>query len=69
MIALRTMAEERLKNRLETIDGVAAIEVSGGLEEEIHIDLSESRLASLGLSVDDVARRFRPRMSTSPAAR
>ncbi len=57
LIALRTMAEERLRNRLETIDGVAAIEVSGGLEEEIHIELSESRLASLGLSVSQVASR------------
>ncbi len=57
LIALRTLAGQRLKNRLETIDGVAAIEVSGGLEEEIHIELSESRLASLGLSVDQVARR------------
>ncbi len=57
LIALRTMAEERLKNRLETIDGVAAIDVSGGLEEEIHIELSESRLASLGLTVSQVAGR------------
>ena len=57
LISLRTMAEERIKNRLETIDGVAAIEVSGGLEEEIHIELDESRLASLGLTVDEVAQR------------
>lgn len=57
LISLRTMAEERLRNRLETIDGVAAIEVSGGLEEEIHIELSESRMASLGLSVSQVASR------------
>ncbi|MBW7997594.1 MAG: efflux RND transporter permease subunit [Candidatus Glassbacteria bacterium] len=57
LIALRTMAEERLKNRLETIDGVAAIEVSGGLEEEIHVSLNESQLASLGLTVSQVASR------------
>lgn len=57
LIALRTMAEERLKTKLETIDGVAAIEVSGGLEEEIHVALSERKLASLGLSVQTVANR------------
>ena len=57
LIALRTMAEERLKTKLETIDGVAAIEVSGGLEEEIHVALSERKLSSLGLSVETVASR------------
>ncbi len=57
LIALRTMAEERLKTKLETVDGVAAIEVSGGLEEEIHVALSERKLASLGLSVQTVANR------------
>ncbi|OGG05943.1 MAG: hypothetical protein A3F83_05085 [Candidatus Glassbacteria bacterium RIFCSPLOWO2_12_FULL_58_11] len=57
LIALRTMAEERLKNKLETVDGVAAIEVSGGLEEEIHVALSERKLASLGMSVETVAGR------------
>jgi len=57
LIALRTMAEQRLKTKLETVDGVAAIEVSGGLEEEIHVALSERRLASLGLSVQTVADR------------
>ncbi len=32
---LRYLAEEDLKRRLETIDGVAAVKVKGGLEEEI----------------------------------
>ena len=54
---LRTLAEERLKPKLETVEGVAAIVISGGLEEEIHVSISENKLAALGMSVETVARR------------
>jgi len=57
LITLRTLAEERIKAELETVDGVAAIEVSGGLEEEIHVALSERKIAALGMSVSQVAGR------------
>ncbi|MEA2063784.1 MAG: efflux RND transporter permease subunit [Gemmatimonadota bacterium] len=57
LIALRTLSEERLKPKLETLDGVAAIEVSGGLEEEIHVALSERKLSALGLTIEQVASR------------
>jgi len=57
LISLRTLAEERLKPKLETIDGVASIVVSGGLEEEIYVALSERRLSALGLTIDQVAQR------------
>jgi len=57
LIGLRTLAEERLKPKLETIDGVASLEVSGGLEEEIHVALSERRLSALGLTIEQVAQR------------
>jgi len=53
----RTLAEERLKPKLETTDGVASIEVSGGYEEEIHVLLSENKISALGMSIEDVARR------------
>ncbi len=53
----RTLAEERLKQKLETTDGVASIEVTGGYEEEIHVLLSETKISALGMSIEDVARR------------
>jgi len=55
---LRFMAEEDLKRALERIDGVAAAVVSGGLEEEIQVELDESKLAALGLSAGQVANRL-----------
>jgi len=56
--ALRRFADEELKKRLEPVAGVAAVKISGGLEDEIHIDIDERKLAQLGLSVGEVAGRL-----------
>ncbi|HSO22470.1 MAG TPA: efflux RND transporter permease subunit [Chondromyces sp.] len=55
---LRFMAEEDIKRALERIDGVAAAVVSGGLEEEIQVELDERKLTALGLSAGQVASRL-----------
>ncbi len=56
---LRRYAEEQLKKNMESIDGVAAITVSGGLEDEIHVLLDQYHLARIDLSPAEVARRLR----------
>lgn len=56
---LRNTADELLKKDLETIQGVAAARVSGGLEEEIAVEIDEARLAGLGLSLEDVSSALR----------
>jgi len=58
LIALRLFAEERLKQELEPLDGVASVQVSGGLEEEIQINVDEGRLAALGIPVTQVTQRM-----------
>ncbi|MDH3744224.1 MAG: efflux RND transporter permease subunit [Acidobacteriota bacterium] len=58
LVHLRLVADERVKRSLERIDGVAAVVVSGGLEEEIQVELDERRLANLGLSADLVLNRL-----------
>lgn len=58
LIQLRLVAEEQVKRGLERIDGVAAVVVSGGLEEEIQVELDERRLANLGLSASQVLNRL-----------
>ncbi len=55
---LRFLAEEDLKRAIERIEGVAAVVVSGGLEEEIQVELDERKMAALGLSVGQVASRL-----------
>lgn len=58
LIALRLFAEERIKQELEPLDGVASVQVSGGLEEEIQINVNEGKLASLGIPVTQVTQRM-----------
>ncbi|MGH7497191.1 MAG: efflux RND transporter permease subunit [bacterium] len=58
LFALRYIAEEEIKRDLETIDGVAAVKVRGGLEEEIRVELNERQITLLGLNIQDVNRRL-----------
>ncbi len=54
LMVLRRLADKQIKQDFETLKGVAAAQVKGGLEEEIQIDLDQERLAALGISIDQV---------------
>jgi HAE1 family hydrophobic/amphiphilic exporter-1 len=56
---LRRIAELQVKRALEPIGGVAAVQVRGGLEEEIHVLLDERELDRTGLTIGDVIDRLR----------
>ncbi len=58
LTALRYVAEEVLKKDLESTEGVAAIKVNGGAEEEIEVRVDQGKLALLGLSIQDVGSRL-----------
>ncbi len=55
---LRYHSDEFVKPDLESIGGVAAVRVSGGLEQEILVELDEQMLASLGISIQEVTSRL-----------
>jgi hydrophobic/amphiphilic exporter-1 (mainly G- bacteria), HAE1 family len=58
LMALRWTAEEQVRRSLEGIEGVAGVRVTGGLEEEIRVEVDESRLAALGIPFRQVAQRL-----------
>ena len=58
LASLRLLAEQQIKRRLESIEGVASIIISGGLEEEIHVELEEAKLALLGLPIKQIVERL-----------
>lgn len=58
LTTLRIMAEEEIKRELESLEGVAAVKVSGGLEEEIHVEIDDARLASLSIPISQIATRL-----------
>ena len=57
--ALRRLAEDQIKNELEAEEGTAAVKVSGGLEDEIQIQVDQQKLSQLGISIQQIAQRIR----------
>ncbi len=55
-MATRELAERELKPRIERIEGVGAVEIQGGLEREIHIELDLAKLAELRIPLMQVAQ-------------
>ncbi len=55
---IRYISETNIKQGIESIEGVAACSISGGLEDEIHIDLDERKLSLLNIPVSQIAQRL-----------
>jgi multidrug efflux pump subunit AcrB len=55
---LRYLAENDVKRKIETIPGVAAVQVKGGLEEQFLVAIDESKLSALKLDISQVATRL-----------
>ncbi|MEL7523778.1 MAG: efflux RND transporter permease subunit, partial [Cyanobacteria bacterium J06553_1] len=53
-LKLRVFAEEELSRELSVVEGVATVDVSGGVEEEIRVILDLKRLQALGVGLNDV---------------
>ena len=54
LFALRQIADKELKRELESMEGVAAARVRGGLEREIRVAVRENWLAARGVRLDEV---------------
>lgn len=54
LFMLRHLADEELKRELESMKGVAAVRVKGGLEREVHINVREDWLAARGVTLNQV---------------
>ena len=52
---LRRFAEEEIKKELEAAMGVAAVKVSGGLEDEVQVLIDQARMAQLQLPIEEIA--------------
>ena len=55
---LRRLAEQQIKRELEPIKGIAAVQVRGGLEEEIHVSVDAATLRRTGISIQMVIDRL-----------
>src|SRR5207247_8872748 len=55
---MRYVADEVLKKDLESTEGVAAIKVNGGFEEEIQVRVDQGKLALLGVGIQEVNQKL-----------
>ncbi len=53
-LELRVFADEELARELGVVEGVAVVDVSGGVEEEVRVLIDLSRLQALGVGLNDV---------------
>jgi hydrophobe/amphiphile efflux-1 (HAE1) family protein len=59
LVSLRDWVEYRLRPQLLTIEGVASVDIAGGLVREIEVVLDQERLRSYGLTVSQVIEAVR----------
>ncbi|MBX3190458.1 MAG: efflux RND transporter permease subunit [Labilithrix sp.] len=60
-------ARDVIKPALEQVDGVASVEVKGGAEREIHVDLDRAKIDALGLSTFAILQQIRAQNLNVPA--
>src|SRR4051812_37547075 len=65
-VTLREMAENDLSPRFERVDGVAALNIQGGLRRQIHVELSKEKVTALNLSVNQVVQTLRTENQNTP---
>jgi multidrug efflux pump subunit AcrB len=60
-VDLRVFADEELSRELGIVPGVASVNVSGGVTEEVRVKIDPIRLQALGLGLTDVLDELRDR--------
>ena len=66
-VEMRRIIDEQVKYRIERVPGVATLDVWGGHEREVHVDLHADRIKALGLPLDTVLARIRAENVEVPA--
>ncbi len=66
---LTTLVDKRIKKRFESVSGVGKVDMVGGQQREIHIELDPVRLDALGLGVNDVVNGIKSENTNTPLGR
>ncbi|NEO27028.1 MAG: efflux RND transporter permease subunit, partial [Kamptonema sp. SIO4C4] len=68
-VDLRVFADEELARELTVVPGVASVEVSGGVREEVQVNMDLNRLQALGVGLTDVLEELRDRNQDTSGGR
>ncbi len=66
-IQVRRIIDDQVKNRIERIPGVASLDIRGGLDREIHVNLNAEKVKALGLPIDQLLDRLKEENINLPA--
>ena len=66
---LTEIADKQIRRTLETIDGVAAVDISGGQKRQVNIFLNLDKLSGYNLTAQDVERAVRMENVETPGGR
>jgi len=58
-ITVRQILEDQVSYRLERVDGVASVNIFGGLSREVHINIDPHKLNAMNIPLDQVVTRIR----------
>lgn len=56
---VKSMIEDLVQPRMERVPGVAAINIFGGLEQELHVNFDAELLASMGITIAELTNALR----------
>lgn len=59
MKRLRAFAEDEVKRKLESVEGVASVRVGGGLEKEIQVQINQQKISQLNIGVAEIIKRLK----------
>ncbi len=66
---LRTFIEDNIRPAIQQVDGVGAVDIIGGLEREIQVEVDLDKLNAQGLSIAQVSQAIRGENLNLPAGR
>jgi hydrophobic/amphiphilic exporter-1 (mainly G- bacteria), HAE1 family len=66
-VQMRLIIDEQIKYRIERLPGVASLDVAGGRDREIHVNLSADKIKALQIPVDQILQRIRAENVSVPA--
>jgi HAE1 family hydrophobic/amphiphilic exporter-1 len=66
-IQTRRIIDDQIKYRIERVPGVASLDIWGGLEREIHVNLEPDKIKALGLPLDLILNKIRSENVDVPA--
>jgi len=66
-VKTRRIIEDQVQYRLERVPGVAAVNVRGGLEREIHVALDPAKINALAIPLESIIARIREGNVNIPA--